>query len=120
VATQMGSYTVEAYDAVGCASGQSAAVIDPTGIATATYVDAISVIPNPNDGHFQLNFHVTKSDNYVVEIHDMLGKVVYTESLNDFKGSYNKEIDLTIYGRGVYTIRLRSSVNETTIKSITY
>ncbi|CAN5338658.1 hypothetical protein BH09BAC5_BH09BAC5_06690 [soil metagenome] len=119
-ATQMGSFTVEVYDFAGCASGQSAAVIDPTGIAAVTNVDAINVIPNPNDGHFQLNFHVTKSDNYVIEIHDMLGQIVYSEPLNDFKGSYSKEINLSIYGRGIYTIKLKSSVNETTIKSITY
>ncbi len=120
VATQMGSFTVEAYDDAGCASGQSPAVLDPTGIAVATNVDAISVIPNPNDGHFQLNFHVTKSDNYVLEIYDMLGQVIYSESLLNFKGAYNKDIDLSIYGKGQYMIRLRSSVNETTIKSITY
>ncbi|MEO5644701.1 MAG: PKD domain-containing protein [Bacteroidia bacterium] len=120
VATQMGSFTVEVYDFAGCASGQSAAVIDPTGIAVATNVDAISVIPNPNDGHFQLNFHVTKTDDYVLEIHNMLGQVIYSESLPDFKGAYSKDIDLSIYEKGMYTIRLRSSVNETTIKSLTY
>lgn len=119
-ATQMGSFTVEVYDAVGCASGQSPAVLDPTGIASTTYVDAISVIPNPNDGHFQLNFNVNKSDNYVLEIHDALGQIVYKESLLNFRGMYNKDIDLSIYGKGIYTIRLRSSVNETTIKSVTY
>ncbi len=119
-AIQMGSFTVEVYDVVGCASGQSPAVLDPTGIAIATNVDAITIIPNPNDGHFQLNFHVTKSDNYVLEIHDMQGRIIYNESLLNFKGSYSKDIDLSIYGRGMYTIRLRSSVNETTIKSITY
>jgi PKD repeat protein len=119
-ATQMGSYTVEVYDVVGCGSGQSAAVLDPTGIAVATNVDAITVIPNPNDGHFVLNFHINKTDNYVLEIHDALGQVVYSESLLNFKGAYNKEIDLSIYGRGVYTIRLRGSSSETTIKSLTY
>lgn len=119
-ATQMGSFTVEVYDLAGCGSGQSTAVIDPTGIAVATNVDAFNVIPNPNDGHFQLSFNLTKSDNYVIEIHDMLGQVVYSEALNNFKGNYNQQIDLSIYGRGVYTIRLRSSSNETTIKAITY
>ena len=119
-ATGLGSYTVEVYDIAGCGSGQSTPVLDPTGIATVTDADAFSVMPNPNDGHFQLNFHVNKSDNYVLEIRDVLGQIVYSESLNNFKGTYNKEIDLSIYSRGLYTIRLINSTSETVIKALTY
>ncbi len=120
-ATGLGSYTVEVYDAAGCGSGQSAAVVDPTGISSSTTgVDFINVLPNPNDGHFMLNFHTTKTDTYILEIHNMLGQVVYSESLKDFSGNYSKEIDLSVYGRGMYTIRLRNSDKETVVKTITY
>jgi hypothetical protein len=119
-ATGLGSYTVEVYDAAGCGSGQSGAVVDPTGISTVNGVDFVSVVPNPNDGHFVLSFHVNKADNYVIEIHDMLGQIVYSEALNNFSGDYHKGVDLSIYGRGMYTIRLRNSNKETIVKSVTY
>jgi hypothetical protein len=118
--TQSGTYTVEVFDAAGCSSGQSGPVVI-TAIAAqngdATYM---GVFPNPSDGHFQLTFNVDKSQDYVLEIHDMLGQVVYSEMLPNFSGTYNKEIDLGQYGRGVYTVSLRSRDTETTVKAITY
>ncbi|HEU4719058.1 MAG TPA: T9SS type A sorting domain-containing protein, partial [Bacteroidia bacterium] len=120
-ATQTGSYTVEVYDTAGCGSGQSSAVVDPTGIAgTTTDNSGLSVTPNPNDGHFVLTFSSAKPENYVIEIHNMLGQVVYSEKLDNFSGDYHKDIDLSVYGRGVYSIRLRSENHETVIKTITY
>jgi len=118
-ATQNGTYTVEVYDAAGCGSGQSTG-IDPTGISSSQSVDFISLYPNPNDGHFHLNFNVSETDNYVLEIHNMLGQIVYSETLSDFKGTYNKDIDLSIYGKGVYVVRLKNANKETTIKTVVY
>ncbi|HEU4718807.1 MAG TPA: T9SS type A sorting domain-containing protein, partial [Bacteroidia bacterium] len=117
--TQSGSYTVEVYDARGCGSGQSAPII-ATGIDAVASGDFMSVLPNPNDGHFQLNFHVSSADNYVVEIHNMLGQVVYSEALNNFSGDYKKDIDLSRFGHGVYTVRLTGGNHETVIKMMTY
>ena len=119
-ATVLGTYTVEVYDSLGCGSGQSAAVVDPTGIAQLNDFDFMRVIPNPNDGHFMLSIHTTKTDNYILEIQNMLGQIVYREILNNLAGNYNHEINLTNYGVGVYTIRLINSEKEQIIKSVTY
>lgn len=119
-ATVLGTYTVEVYDSLGCGSGQSAAVVDPTGIAQLNDFDFMRVIPNPNDGHFMLSIHATKTDNYILEIQNMLGQIVYREILNNLGGNYNHEINLTNYGVGVYTIRLINSEKEQIIKSVTY
>jgi hypothetical protein len=119
-ATVLGTYTVEVYDSLGCGSGQSTAVVDPTGIAQLNDFDFMRVIPNPNDGHFMLSIHTTKTDNYILEIQNMLGQIVYREILNNLGGNYNHEINLTNYGVGVYTIRLINSEKEQIIKSVTY
>jgi hypothetical protein len=118
-ATQNGTYTVEVYDAAGCGSGQSSG-IDPTGISVSQSVDFISLFPNPNDGHFHLSFTVSKTGNYVLEIHNMLGQIVYSENLNNFSGDFEKDIDLSVYGKGVYTIRLGNGEKESVIKTVVY
>ncbi len=119
-ATQNGSYTVEVYDAAGCGSGQSSAVVDPLGIENQSSVDFINLFPNPNDGHFQLNFNIAKADNYVLGVHNALGQIVYSEMLNNFHGTFSREMDLSLYGKGVYTIRLKNAVNEIVIKTVVY
>lgn len=119
-ATVLGTYTVEVYDSLGCGSGQSTAIVDPTGIAQLNDFDFMRVIPNPNGGHFMLSIHTTKTDNYILEIQNMLGQIVHREILNNLVGNYNHEINLTNYGVGVYTIRLINSEKEQIIKSVTY
>lgn len=118
--TQPGSYTVEVYDAAGCGSGESAAVTDPLGISNLTDVNFISVLPNPNDGHFILSFNVSKTDNYVLEIHDVLGQLIYTETFPDLNGKLSKEIDLSAYGKGMYSISIGNSKCKSVIRTITY
>ena len=119
-ATQNGSYTVEVYNAAGCGSGQSSAVVDPTGIESSSSVEFINLSPNPNDGHFQLNFNIVKEGNYILEIHNTLGQIVYSETLNNFNGIFSKQMDLSVYGKGVYSIRLKNATNETVIKTVVY
>ena len=119
-ATQNGSYTVEVYNAAGCGSGQSSAVVDPTGIESSSSVEFINLSPNPNDGHFQLNFNIVKEGNYILEIHNTLGQIVYSETLNNFNGTFSKQMDLSVYGKGVYSIRLKNATSETVIKTVVY
>jgi hypothetical protein len=120
IVTQTGSYTVEVYNANGCGSGQSAPVNDPLGIAVVSDIDFINVAPNPNDGHFMLNFSVSKTDNYTLEIHDVLGQVIYSETLLNFNGKFSKEIDLRAYGKGMYSISIGNAQQKSVIRTITY
>jgi hypothetical protein len=119
-ATQTGDYTVVVTDANGCSSSPSGAVTNPTGIAVNSNVRQIAAYPNPNNGHFQLNFSVNKADNFLLEIHDVLGQVVYTETLSNFSGNYSREIDLGAFARGVYSVRLKGSSGESVVRVVTY
>ncbi|HLG02736.1 MAG TPA: PKD domain-containing protein [Bacteroidia bacterium] len=116
---QSGSYTVVVFDSAGCGSAQSAPVM-VTGVDSAgNTVSFISVFPNPANGSFQLTFTAT-NDNYTLEIHDMLGQIVYSEALPGFSGTYNKTFDMAAYGQGVYFIRLRGNENESTVRVVIY
>ncbi|HLG02735.1 MAG TPA: PKD domain-containing protein, partial [Bacteroidia bacterium] len=117
--TQSGNYSVVVFDSAGCASAQSAPLMVIGIDSPGNSVSFISVFPNPANGSFQLTF-TAANDNYMLEIHDMLGQIVYSEALPGFSGTYNKTFDLAAYGHGVYIIRLRSNENETNVRVISY
>ncbi|HTF03787.1 MAG TPA: T9SS type A sorting domain-containing protein, partial [Bacteroidia bacterium] len=108
-------------DVNGCSDSatQNIVVDICAGIATPEETTTIDVVPNPNNGDFILSFFVAGSDDYVIEIHNALGQIVYTEQLNSFSGQYRKDISLAEFGRGMYTIRVRSAASESVIRVIT-
>jgi PKD repeat protein len=110
-------------DGNGCtdSAAQSVVVDVCTGsIGAGSPVTGLVAVPNPNNGDFTLLFNVAETDDYVLEIHNTLGQVVYAESLNNFSGQYRKEINLSGFERGCYSIRLRSTSDETVIRVITF
>ncbi|MBA3705557.1 MAG: T9SS type A sorting domain-containing protein [Bacteroidetes bacterium] len=76
------------------------------------------VFPNPNDGHFTLEMNVLGNDKYVIEVYNIVGKLIYSEPLGDFKGEYRKQIDLTSYGQGVYVVTLKNACSNESVKKI--
>jgi PKD repeat protein len=117
-ATQAGSYTVEVFDPNGCSSGQSNPMVI-TGIATTVPVaDLFQVTPNPNNGEFVITIEAAASEDYVVEVFNALGQVIYSESLTNFSGQYRHEMRVRDFGSGLYSVRLRSNKNENTIRII--
>jgi hypothetical protein len=90
------------------------------GVNEVSGTTSISVVPNPNNGEFVLSFNVASADDYVLEIHNALGQIVYTEKLNSFSGQYRNDISLAEFGRGMYSIRLRSADKESVLRVITY
>ena len=69
---------------------------------------SLSVYPNPTSEsvnvQFQLN-GVNKDVDLVVS--DVLGKVVYTQQMKNFNGTYNQPIDLSRQANGIYILHLR-------------
>lgn len=107
-AIAQGFYTVVVFAGTGCSSSASASVLisvhDPLPPVTA-----FDIYPNPNDGHFQVSFTADKRDDYSVAIEDVLGRVVYSETLDRFRGDYKHTFDLTAEGNGVYMIIVRDA-----------
>ncbi len=118
-----GTYTVTYTftDVNGCSdsAAQSVVVDVCSGITSPDEATPITVVPNPSNGNFTLSFASTASADYVLEIHNSLGQIVYTEQLNGFSGQYRKDITLEEFGTGMYTIRLRTVDSESVIRIIT-
>lgn len=69
-------------------------------------VEKINLYPNPNNGKFNLSFELSEKGNTKVSILDIDGKKVYDESLTNFSGKYNKEVDLSKHAKGIYFVRV--------------
>nr|NQU92836.1 T9SS type A sorting domain-containing protein [Bacteroidota bacterium] len=62
--------------------------------------------PNPSTGKFNLSFTLKEKNNVTINIFDLKGNLVYTETLRDFQGTYSKEINISDYGQGTFFLQI--------------
>jgi hypothetical protein len=118
--TANGTYTVVVTTG-GCSSAASSGtVITTTGIDEATNPYLFNIYPNPNDGNFNITFNSAIRSNYKLELYNALGQIIFRDEIVDFTGVYTKKLSVAEYGKGVYTISLTNSKNETVKKIIVY
>ncbi len=68
----------------------------------------IGVFPNPSSGIFNLSVKLTNTKkNIVITVYDLIGKVVYTESLKNISGQVNQSINLNSFGKGMYLLNVQ-------------
>lgn len=101
------SITYSVTDANGCIGSDSEDLtVDLcTGIASNA-TQSISLYPNPTNGMFNLNINNANSNQVIITVMDMQGKVVYNELDKNISAQYNKQIDLTDLAKGIYYVRL--------------
>lgn len=87
-----------------------------TGIEDLNSFSLLDVFPNPNSGSFTLAFTTETSTNYTIRITNMLGHVVFEESLKNFSGEYFRKINALFYEKGVYFVSVSDSKNIITKK----
>jgi hypothetical protein len=75
----------------------------------------LTVFPNPSNGTFQIVYASTTTcppagwgGVLMVNIINSNGKTVYSESISNFEGEYNKIIDLNTQEKGVFIIEVVS------------
>ena len=119
-ATQSGDYTVDISDSNGCTAMSAISTVTITGIAESAAVNAFNVYPNPNEGLFEVSFTIPVKDDYVLELRNTLGQIVWMEKLDQHSGEYKRAFDITSYGKGVYTITLTNSNKESVKKVVVY
>ena len=68
-------------------------------------MDEFNFYPNPSNGTFQLKFQ-GKDRPTLVKVTDINGKEMYAENLQDFGGSYDKEINLSELKKGIYLLQV--------------
>lgn len=77
--------------------------------------NSVKITPQTKEGKFTLSFSLSenKADKKTtyIEVYDSSENVIYFESLVDFSGNYQGEIDLAVNGTDTYTLVVRQGTN---------
>ena len=69
-------------------------------------VENLKFSPNPSNGKFNLSFTLKEKKKVTINIYDLNGNLVYNETLKDFQGEYNKEIDISKEESGAFFLQI--------------
>ena len=79
------------------------------GIDELEAVHDLSIYPNPNNGTYSIGFTLVEASEVSVRVHDMLGRIVHTETFTGMPGQ-NTLLSSSDLGSGAYIVEL--SINE--------
>ncbi|MEM7102953.1 MAG: T9SS type A sorting domain-containing protein [Bacteroidota bacterium] len=79
--------------------------------------DLLSVYPNPTLGEFEVKYSLDSDADITVEIVDVLGRVLQTETFAESEGIMKREFDISQYSDGIYILRITDGV-ETKSKEV--
>lgn len=69
-------------------------------------MEDVSYYPNPNNGRFNLKFDLKNKGTTAVRVLDAQGKEVFVDTVEKLAGTYEREIDLTPFGRGLFFLQV--------------
>jgi Secretion system C-terminal sorting domain/HYR domain len=106
------------------ASGDSAdcsftvTVVSTANIEETEEINSANVYPNPSNGSFMLEMNNTEENTIQIEIYDIAGKLILTNSVNDpyIKQQLNMEKEAS----GIYFLTLTSDKHTATYKLVKY
>ena len=70
------------------------------------FKNSISLFPNPNNGQFEVNFNTKKDADVTIDIIDIVGKTIQSQSLKNLNGFVKKAIDIKNFSKGIYLMNL--------------
>ena len=70
------------------------------------FKNSISLFPNPNNGQFEVNFNTIKDADITIDIIDIVGKTIQSQSLKNLNGFVKKAIDIKNFSKGIYLMNL--------------
>lgn len=80
--------------------------------------EAFNIYPNPATDYFHILTDNVKVNKIKINISDVTGKIVFTESLNIQNSKFNQRIDMTDKAKGVYFINIETDKFKTSSKII--
>jgi len=67
-----------------------------------------NVYPNPTKDFINVSFDNENLQDIEIDFYNVLGKKVYSEKLNNFSGSYEKNIDFSRMPEGIYFLKMKT------------
>jgi len=105
-----GTYSLLATSAQGCSRLSDVIYYSPFNTAVEDNENIVShftLVPNPNKGHFKISFYTTTSEDIILSVFDIVGKRVYTETLLNVSGAFEKELNIGL-DAALYYLELRT------------
>ena len=72
-------------------------------------INNLDIYPNPSRDLFNVSFTSEDVQDLEVRVLNIVGEVVFTESLEQFVGEYTKQVDLATYTKGVYFLEITTN-----------
>lgn len=82
--------------------------------------EEFAVFPNPSNGQFMLNFTSNEKGTLQISIYDITGRVVKSESIQNFDGKYSMQYNLQNEANGAYLIQVQIGDKMTSKKIIIF
>ena len=74
-----------------------------------TTINNLDVYPNPTDDIFNVSFVSEEIQTLSIRVLNIVGEVIYEESLDRFVGEYTKQISLGDYSKGIYFLEINDT-----------
>ncbi|MFH1320686.1 MAG: T9SS type A sorting domain-containing protein [Bacteroidota bacterium] len=115
-----GSYTITVTDANGCTGSLTVNIPQGTGISEIGPGTIFSIHPNPNNGQFIIEFNNVNREEYLIEVRNIIGQLIYSEEIDNISSGFVKQIDKSEHGKGVYFLSAGNSSGTRTEKLVVY
>ena len=104
-----GQYWVIVTDNTGCISDTIFYDVNWVSLSTSNlYLNNFEIYPNPSNSIFNINFKSSINQDISLKIYSLIGKRVFSENLISFKGNFSKDIDLSSYPKGLYSLEIKT------------
>ena len=80
---------------------------EPTGLSNFS-TSNITIYPNPTRGVVTISFTSHINNDYLVRIVNLIGEIVFLESLDSYVGTYKKTINLSSYSKAIYFLEIET------------
>ncbi len=114
-----GTYIVTVTNIFGCTDSDTIQVNFTSGISNPDgSTTTMMLYPNPNTGPFNVRIDNLETNNLVLDILDMTGRVVYNQYVGSVSGNTILPFDLTNLRVGTYVLRMTANGNSAQLRFI--
>ena len=89
-----------------------------SGIDENNAITNIRIFPNPSHGTFTLKFETPHIQSIRIAVKDVIGNILYNETIPGISGTLTKQLLLTDLAKGIYILELRTESTTVTRKIV--
>lgn len=82
---------------------------DNVGIENDNAFNEFQLFPNPAINTINISFRSADAKDLSVEIISTSGKIMFSEQMDSFSGTYNEKVNVSEFAKGIYLMRLNSN-----------